>query len=143
MNKINLLNLAGILTLLVVALHIACMIFGGDWYRFLGAGEQMALMSERGEAHPTIVTGVISFILLIWAAFAFSGAGTIIKLPLSKLALILITMIFLFRAFGFYFIMPAFPENSMTFWIVSSSICLCLGLTYAFGLKQRWHLIGK
>ena len=28
--------------------HLGCIIFGGDWYRFFGAGEQMARMAEAG-----------------------------------------------------------------------------------------------
>jgi hypothetical protein len=29
--------------------HLGCIIFGGSWYRFLGAGEQMAKMAEKGD----------------------------------------------------------------------------------------------
>ena len=27
--------------------HLGCIIFGGDWYRFFGAGEQMAKMASQ------------------------------------------------------------------------------------------------
>lgn len=139
--RINFLQIAGMLTILAALVHVGCIVFGGDWYRFLGAGEQMAQLAESGHPYPTIVTSVISAVLLLWASYAFSGAGLIIKLPLVRLGLILISTLFLARALGFYFIMPAFPDNSLTFWLISSGICLILGLTYALGLKQRWHLI--
>ncbi|WP_444907031.1 hypothetical protein ACJJIR_01285 [Microbulbifer sp. SSSA008] len=139
--RINYLQVAGILTVLAALVHIGCIVFGGDWYRFLGAGEHMAQLAESGHPYPTIVTSVISAVLLLWASYAFSGAGLIVRLPLIRLALILISTIFLARALGFYFIMPAFPDNSLTFWLTSSGICLILGLTYSLGLIQRWNLI--
>ncbi len=141
--RINLLKIAGILTVLVALIHVGCIVFGGDWYRFLGAGEQMAQLAESGHPYPTIVTSIISAVLLLWATYAFSGAGLIVKLPLARLGLALISAVLLVRALGFYFIMPAFPDNSLAFWLTSSSICLLLGLTYALGLKQRWHLISS
>lgn len=127
--RINLLKIAGILTVLVALIHVGCIVFGGDWYRFLGAGEQMAQLADSGHPYPTIVTSIISAVLLLWAAYAFSGAGIIVKLPLVRLALVLISAVLLARALGFYFIMPAFPDNSLTFWLISSGICLFLGLT--------------
>ncbi len=77
--RINLL-IAGILTVLVALIHVGCIVFGGDWYRFLGAGEQMAQLAESGHPYPTIVTSIISAVLLLWATYAFSGAGLIVKL---------------------------------------------------------------
>ncbi|WP_444944938.1 hypothetical protein ACJJIK_09950 [Microbulbifer sp. ZKSA006] len=141
--KVNFLQVAGLLTVLASLVHIGCIVFGGDWYRFLGAGEQMAQLAESGHPYPTIVTSIISAVLLLCAAYAFSGAGLILRLPLIRLGLIIISALLLVRALGFYFIMPAFPDNSPTFWLISSGICLILGLTYALGLKQRWHLIAR
>jgi len=142
-HKINLLTLAGVFTLVIALLHIGCIVFGGDWYRLLGAGEQMAQLAESGSSYPTIVTSIISFILLLWSAYAFSGAGLIIKLPLIKVALSLISIVLIIRALGFYFLMAIIPDNSLLFWIISSAVCLLLGLVYAFGLKQQWHFIAS
>lgn len=139
--KYKLLNLAGLLTILIALLHLGCILFGAEWYRFLGAGEKMAQLAEEGHSYPTIVTSVIVCILFVWSAYAFSGAGLIFKLPLLRVGLCLISFVLLARALGFYFIMPAFPDNSLTFWFISSGICLLLGSIYALGLKQRWHLI--
>ena len=55
------------------------------------------------------------------------GAGAIKRLPLTKLALILITGIFLLRGVSFVGLMPMFPENSLTFWLISSGMCLFIG----------------
>ena len=143
-NKFKLLNLAGIFTLALAVLHLGCIVFGAEWYRFLGAGEQMALLAENDDPYPTIVTSIIVLMLLVWSAYAFSGAGQIFKLPLLRTGLCLISLILFTRAFGFYFIMSAFPDNSLTFWFVSSGLCFILGSSYALGIKQSWqYLCGK
>lgn len=40
---------AGTLDALAALLHVACIFGGPAWYRFLGAGERMAGMAERGD----------------------------------------------------------------------------------------------
>lgn len=119
--------------------HLGCIIFGGDWYRFFGAGEQMALLAEQGHPYPTVVTLVISTVIGLWCLYGFSGAGVIKQLPFLRFALCVITAIYLVRGVGFYFIMPYFPGNSSTFWAVSSSICFTIGIFYLVGTCQIWR----
>ena len=38
----------GILSALAALLHLAVIAGGPDWYRFVGAGEEMARMAEQG-----------------------------------------------------------------------------------------------
>ena len=137
----NYLTLAGGLTLIVATIHLGCIVFGADWYRFLGAGEQMAQLAEQGHWYPTVVTGVLVVIFVVWSAYAFSGAGLIRRLPLLRLGLCLITLVLLARALAFYFLMSAFPDNSLTFWLISSGICFALGAIYAAGIKQSWEFL--
>lgn len=123
--------------------HLGCIVFGGDWYRFFGAGEQMARMAEQELWYPTVVTAVIVLLLLVWALYALSGAGVIKRLPLTKLALLLISSVFLLRGVAFVGLMPRFPENSLTFWLVSSGICLVIGGLFVIGLWQQWSLLSN
>ncbi|WP_445769254.1 hypothetical protein [Rheinheimera sp.] len=124
--------------------HLGCIIFGADWYRFFGAGEQMARMAEQGLWYPTIMTFVIVLLLLLWGLYALSGAGAIKRLPLTTLALVVIGAIFLLRGIAFVALMPMFPENSLTFWLISSGICLFIGGLFVVGSWQQWSaLAGK
>lgn len=124
--------------------HLGCIMFGGDWYRFFGAGEQIARMAEQGLWYPTLVTSFIVAMLVVWGCYALSGAGVIRRLPLTKLALVLISGVFLLRGVAFVGLMPMFPENSLTFWLVSSAICLLIGGLFAVGTwQQRTMLAGK
>ena len=95
--------------------HLGCIIFGGDWYRFFGAGEQMAKMAEDGHWYPTVVTSIIVLVLSLWSLYGLSGAKVLFRLPLLKLGLIVISLIYLVRGVAFFAIMPMFPENSLTF----------------------------
>ncbi|RUO39864.1 hypothetical protein CWE15_08925 [Aliidiomarina taiwanensis] len=122
--------------------HLGCIVFGGDWYRFFGAGEQMAQMAEQGLWYPTIVTSALVIVLLVWGFYGLSGAGLIKRLPLTKLALILIASIFLIRGVSFVKLMPMFPENSLTFWFISSGFCLFIGGLFALGSWQQWSALG-
>ncbi|WP_348733937.1 hypothetical protein [Rheinheimera texasensis] len=118
--------------------HAGCMLFGAAWYRFLGAGEQMAQLAEQGHWYPIVVTGAITFILLLWACYALSAAGVMRRLALTRLALVLISSILLLRGLAFAWLMPLFPENSLLFWLVSSGICLLMGALFAVGSWQQW-----
>lgn len=123
---------------LAALLHLGCIAFGAPWYRALGAGEQMARLAEAGHWRPTVMTLAIATVLSVWALYAFSGAGVIGRLPLLRLGLCAITAVYLLRGLTFPLLMPAFPGNSMTFWLTSSAICLGIGAVHLIGLRQVW-----
>lgn len=137
-HKNTLLIIASFCSGLAALAHVGCIVFGGDWYRFFGAGEEMARMSEQGLWYPSLVTSVMVLVLLIWTLYALSGAGVIRRLPLLRLGLCIIAAIYLLRGLAFVWLMPAFPENSLTFWLISSAICLIIGALYAVGSYQVW-----
>ncbi|MEZ9232971.1 hypothetical protein AB4259_18000 [Vibrio amylolyticus] len=134
---------ASVCCFLAALAHLGCIVFGADWYRALGAGEQMALMAEKGLWYPTLVTLAITVVLSIWGLFALSGSGAILTLPLTRTVLVLITGVFLLRAVAFVVLIPSFPDNSLTFWLVSSGICLLIGLLFAVGTKQQWTKLAR
>jgi hypothetical protein len=104
----------------------------------MGAGERMARAVEAGKLRPALITLAIASVLLVWSAYALSGAGVIGRLPFTKLVLLAVCGVYLARAVGFPLLKPVFPENSNTFWWVSSSICLLLGLLHSFGVVSLW-----
>lgn len=121
--------------------HLECIFIGAPAYRFLGAGERMARGAEAGKLKPTIITAMIAIILLIWSIYALSGAGIIGPLPFTKWVLVAISAVFLGRALAFPILKPIFPENTMTFWLVSSGICLFVGLVHLYGVVLQWHML--
>ncbi len=138
--------IAGNLSLFAAAMHIACIFGGPAWYRFFGAGEQMAMLAEQGSSYPVIVTLVIAVTLLIWALYAFSGAGVVRQLPLLKAGLVLITLVYITRGVAGFVLPfvtehPAIEERTVTFWMVSSSICCIYGAFYFWGTKALFKSV--
>ena len=121
--------------------HLVCIFIGAPAYRLMGAGERMASAAEAGKLRPTLVTLAIAGVLFLWSAYALSGAGVIGALPLSKLGLVLISAVYLVRAVAFPFLKATFPENSTTFWVVSSGICGVIGLVHAYGTLSLWRAL--
>ncbi len=134
----RLLVLGGALSTVAALLHVAIIIGGPRWYRFFGAGEELASMAENGDWIPIVLTFGIAVVLMIWALYAFSGAGLIKRLPFLKVSLVIISAIYLIRGIA---IIPAYivtPEIVDDFLVWSSFICLVYGLAYAMGTKQVW-----
>lgn len=135
----NALILGGVFSTLAAIAHLACIAGGGPAFRVMGAGERMARAIEAGNIQPILVTLGLATVLSIWAAYAFSGAGVIGKLPFAKLMLPAIAGVFLARGVGFPLLKPLFPGNSNTFWLVSSGICFAIGALYAAGTAAVWE----
>jgi hypothetical protein len=129
---------AGVLSALAAILHVAVIAGGPSWYRFFGAGEEMARAAEQGSSMPALLTLGIAIVLAVWALYAFSGSGIIRRLPLLRTALILISAAYLVRALALLPILLLRPEVVDTFAVVSSLVVLAYGLAYAIGTWIEW-----
>lgn len=135
------LALGGALSAIAALAHIGCIVFGAPWYRFFGAGERMARMAEAGNPTAAIITAGIAAVLMLWAAYAFSAAGALPRMPWSKLALSAITGIYLLRGLAGIGValFVADTEQGTPFWWWSSAICLVFGAVHAWGLSRVWE----
>ena len=133
--------IAGLLSTVAAILHLGCIYFGASWYRFLGAGEQMAIMAEQGRIQATVITLSITFVLAVWALYAFSAAGAISQLPFARIILVIISAIYLLRGIAGFFLVSNPLGRTADFWLWSSSICLIVALVHIIGLKQVWTLL--
>ncbi|MEO0462268.1 MAG: hypothetical protein AAF127_04000 [Pseudomonadota bacterium] len=126
------------LSLFAALLHVGVILGGPEWYRFFGAPEEYARAAARGSIVPALVTSGIASVLAIWAAFAASGAGYLVRLPLLRTGLIVIAAIYLARGL---LIIPVvlyvpYPEGAFDYW--SSIIVLVYGGVYAMGTWLAW-----
>jgi hypothetical protein len=128
----------GSLSLAASALHVGVILGGPSWYRFFGAGEAMARAAERGAWQPTVITLGIAAVLAVWAAFAFSGAGLIVRLPLLRTGLVVISAIYLLRGLVLPHAMLFMPHVVTPFLVWSSVIVLVYGATYGIGTWLAW-----
>jgi len=132
------LAVAGAMSAAAAVAHLAVIAGGPAWYRFFGASDRLVRAAERGSLGAPLSTLAIAAVLGLWAAYAFSGAGLIPRLPLLRLALTAITAVYLVRAL---WLLPGLPllGRSKTFVLLSSLIVLVVGLTHAIGLWSAWR----
>jgi hypothetical protein len=85
---------------------------------------------------------VVAAVLVVFAAYAFSGAGVIRWLPLLRPVLAVVSAIFLLRGITFVPLVIWSPATLArlcdcrgldAFMLVSSLVCLAIGLGYAAG----------
>jgi putative oxidoreductase len=132
--NIDYLKLAGALSFIAAAMHLAII---------FGAGERRAEMAAQGQVQPTLITLSVAAVLGLWGVYAWSAAGIFPQLPLMKLALILITLVYLTRGVlgllaPFISSHPQVTQNSVVFWVWSSIICLAFGLIHLKGDFDKW-----
>lgn len=138
----NLALLVGaLLSLLAALMHLWCIAAGPAAYRLLGAGERMVRAAEKGKRLPTLITLGIALVLVIWAAYALSGAGVIGALPLLRPALCGITLVYLLRGFLGPVLLRG-TGRTTRFIVVSSLVCAGYGLVHLAGLIQVWGRLG-
>ena len=138
-NGKNWLVAAAVMSLLASLLHVAAIFGGGDWYRFFGAGEQMARLDEAGSWRPAIITAIIAIILAGWAIFALSGAGIVRRVPLLRTGLVAIAAVLLARTALLAFPQTWGPDGSFAFMAVTSAITGIMGLVFAVGIAKSWQ----
>jgi hypothetical protein len=131
------------LSAVAAILHLAVIAGGPDWYRSVGAGEDMARMAERGSPVPALITFAIAAGLAAWSAYALSAAGLIRRLPLLRTGLVAISAIYLLRGLMLVPLLVLKPAlvDAFAFW--SSLIVLVYGITYAVGTFRAWPSLAR
>ncbi len=129
---------AAVLSAIAALLHIAIIFGGASWYRFFGAGEKFASAAAAGRRYQDVVTAGIAGVLFVWAAYALSGAGVLPRLPFLKLALWLITAVYLLRGLALVPLLLFARSKATPFLIWSSLICIGYGGVHLVGVTQAW-----
>ncbi|BBN81762.1 hypothetical protein PA25_17470 [Pseudoalteromonas sp. A25] len=130
---------AGVGTGIAAIMHLVCIYWGPNGYRFFGAGEHFAKLAEQGSYTPTFVTLGITAVLSTWATMALYAAKATAIIPMTRYLLLAVTGVFLLRGILGLILIFNPQGRSELFWLISSAICLVLGICYAIGLKQQWH----
>jgi len=139
------LKLGGILSFAVALLHVIIIFVGASAYRYFGAGEDMATAAESGSAFPALLTFVLVAVFAIWGFYGLSGAGVIRRLPLLKIALLLIGAVYTLRGVAVFqqlFQIAASSAEVAPREIVFSLVSLIIGLAYLIGTVKSWRSLG-
>ena len=123
-------------------LHIAILFGGPDWYAFFGAPRGLVEMARVGNLRAPVSCVVIAAILGVLAAYAFSAAGVIRRLPLLRAGLALMAIVLMLRGVLFIPMILWLPGSLSricdcrgvdTFIILTSLLCLAMGIGYVVG----------
>ncbi|MGQ0595081.1 MAG: hypothetical protein ACT4QB_21310 [Gammaproteobacteria bacterium] len=88
--------LGACVSLAIALLHVVVVLIGPDAYRFFG-GPGLARQAESGSWQPAVMTLVLAWLFVVFAAYGLSGAGVIRRLPLLAGVLLLIGGLYTFR----------------------------------------------
>ena len=137
--------LGGILSLAVALVHVIIIFIGAPAYRYFSAGEDMAKAAELGSVFPAVLTLVLAAVFAIWGFYGLSGAGIIRRLPLLKIALILIGAIYTIRGVAVFLQLFQIVTSSAEVApreIMFSLVSLVIGLAYLIGTVTSWRSLG-
>lgn len=133
------LSLAAVLTFIASLLHFACLMFGANMFRILGAGDVVVKMAERGRPYPYVMAIVVGVALLLFAGLSYSLAGGFRAFPFAQYLLASFAIVLSLRGLLFPFLKPFFVGNSDLFWWLSSAFCICLAALIIKGLLDVWN----
>jgi hypothetical protein len=140
----GLLVVAGLMSLAVAAFHVGAA-FMPAWQRTFGAPEQLI---EAGPLAMGAACFALATVFAAWAAYGFSGAGLILKLPLLALGLAAIAAIYTLRGLMLApqlvaragMLRREIPTDLPS--VTSSAVSLAIGLTYVAGTVAAWPELG-
>ncbi len=138
----TLLAVGGTLSAALALLHIIVIAMGPAGYRYFGAPDEFAQMTEAGSFAPAVLTAVFALIFAVWAVYGFGGARLIPRPPMVRLGLVVIASVYILRGLS---VVPealllmrtpgAFPLRFLVFSLLS----LIIGTLYAIGTRQAWR----
>jgi hypothetical protein len=114
-------------------MHVVGLLWAQQFFEWADAGPMMDRLSRINVLLPYALTLASAAIFLVFGLYALSGAGDLRRLPIMKIALAGVAVIYLLRGIG------GLLEAGAGFWeLVFSVAALLIGLCYAFG---TWMLI--
>ncbi len=134
--------IGGSLNFFISIIHLLALFVGAPIYQILDA-PALAFYAEMGSSIPFWLTFAMMALFLIFAIYAFCGAGSKIKLPFQSLMLKIIGSLFLFRGLAlfwfFYLKVMGIPKVSLKE-IGFSLFSLLIGFFYVLGTKKDFQL---
>lgn len=128
-------RLAGAISLAGVAIHIAAIFGGASWFAFFGAPPAVVESARAGTLLAPLATLAIAGAMGLCAAYAFSAAGDIRRLPLLRAALASMATICLLRALLLVPVALLRPELVNTFEVVAAIVWGVAGVGFALGFR--------
>lgn len=128
--------IGGIGLVMAGLLHVVVLIGGPSWIAFVGAPASVVESARAGTWLAPVTTLAIAGVLLIWAAYAFSAAGWLHRLPFRNWVLGIVAAVLILRGLlaGPMMVQANYAAAFDVFHVAMSVVVLVLGCLLAFGL---------
>jgi hypothetical protein len=123
------LRFGGWVNLVIAAAHTIGLLWAWSMFRAVGIEGDMRELATQGAALPYVLTLVTAAAFLVFGLYALSGAGDLRRLPLLRTGLVVIAVIYLWRATWVIGAISAGDGAQVAF----AAIALLVGLCYAAG----------
>lgn len=124
----------------IALLHAAMIFMDPRAYAYFGA-PQLGRAKAAGYSYPDLMTAGLVLIFAAFGAYALSGAGRIRRLPLLRIGLVLIGMVFTLRGLVLIPELAGLASGAdvpprMAFF---SLVSLVTGVAFLTGTRSRWR----
>lgn len=124
----------------IAALHVFIVVIGVPGYIYFGTAD-LARLAMQGSPIPAVATLALAVLFAVFGVYALAGAGVIRRLPLVRVALVLIGGVYTLR--GLIVILDilrwvqgaGYPPRQLFF----SAAALGIGLIILLGTFWRWR----
>lgn len=115
--------------------HLSCLFIGPSCYKAQLAPSEIIQSAINGTLLAPVATVFVSGLFFMCALFAISGAGFVKKLPFLHPALVVISVLCLFRGVATIPSSYLFPEMVSIVSILAGFIWFVVGLLYLYGYR--------
>lgn len=133
--KLSLL-IGGSIAFFTAIAHTSCIFLGPTCFEAQMAPPELVQSSKKGTLLAPIATLAISGMFVLCGLYALSGAKIIKQIPLTYLALVVISGLSIIRGLSTIPLSFIFPEMVSGFSIFAGVIWFLTGLLYAYGFKH-------
>ncbi|HWV14872.1 MAG TPA: hypothetical protein VN030_05515 [Cellvibrio sp.] len=128
----------GVIAGLAAIWHLLMIIGGPNWYAFARAPQYIVESAQQRTLIAPVAAVAVASLMFACMVYSFSGAGLIGKIPLSRPALPVISLICLAR--GLY-ISPIFFElKNLGVWhLIASSVWFFVGICFLMGTINQFR----
>lgn len=135
-------HLAAAIALVGVAIHLAAIFGGADWYAYFGAPPVIVESARAGTWLAPVSCAVIAGLMGLCAAYACSALGVIRRLPLQRFMLGAMASVCLIRALILIPLAVNHPQLRNPFEIGAAIVWGLAGIGFAAGWMMATRSLG-
>ncbi len=132
------LKLGGYINIIISVAHVLGLIWINEMFTVTGIEKEMDQLNQIHVTLPYLLTLIVAIIFFIFGLYGLSAANKFRKLPLLKLGVFSIALIYIFRGVGELLHNLLTPVSYPLLEMVYSIIALGIGLLFLFGGLKKW-----